>query len=81
MSIPVIANGNIRNLKDIEECLAFTGADGVMSAVELLENPALFSGLKIPPCQLALEYLDFADKYPVDYGLIRGHLFKILKTV
>lgn len=39
----MLANGNIRNLQDVQDCLAYTGAVGVMSAESLLEDPALFS--------------------------------------
>lgn len=28
LSIPVIANGNVRNLADADACMAYTGADG-----------------------------------------------------
>lgn len=42
--IPVLANGNVRHMEDVHECLEHTGAVGVLSAESLLENPALFAG-------------------------------------
>ncbi|WOK92899.1 tRNA-dihydrouridine(16/17) synthase [Canna indica] len=44
VAIPVLANGNIRHMDDVHDCLNHTCADGVLSAESLLENPALFAG-------------------------------------
>ena len=43
LTIPVLANGNIRNIQDAKECMRYTGCDGVLSAESLLVDPALFS--------------------------------------
>lgn len=43
VSVPVLANGNIRTTADVRACLDHTGAAGVLSAESLLEDPALFS--------------------------------------
>jgi tRNA-dihydrouridine synthase 1 len=40
--VPIIANGGIENMDDIERCLAYTGCDGVMTSEAILENPSLF---------------------------------------
>jgi len=78
LRIPVFSNGNVRTLEEAQASLTATGADGMMSACGLLVNPALFSGLNIPPEQLAAEYLDFCRQYPTEIHITRGHLFKIL---
>eukprot|EP00966_Prymnesium_polylepis_P014720 340295-Prymnesium_polylepis.1 len=43
LSIPVIANGNVRTKADADACLLATGVDAVMSATALLANPRLFA--------------------------------------
>lgn len=92
--IPVLANGNIRHFDDVHSCLKETGADGVLSADPLLENPALFAGYriaewglgsagmkeddKVDQAELLIEYLRFCERYPVPWRIIRSHVHKLL---
>jgi len=80
VSIPVIANGNIRDFDDVQKSLDATKADGVMSAESILCNPALFSGTTVHPCDLSHEFMDLCEKkYPTSFKYIRTHLLQILK--
>lgn len=92
--IPVLANGNVRHMDDVQSCLEETGADGVLSAESLLENPALFAGFctaewvsnssdrnedgKIDQATLLEEYLKLCEEYPVPWRMIRAHVHKML---
>jgi len=87
VSIPVVANGGIASLADVEACLETTGAAAVMSSEALLENPALFCGNREPQSgayldqdELARRYLNMCAMHPPSKGaaMMRGHLFKIL---
>lgn len=92
--IPVLANGNIRHIEDAWQCMEETGVEGVLSAEPLLENPALFAGYrtaewvsgheevcedgKLDQAQLLEEYLNFCEKHPVPWRMIRSHVHKLL---
>lgn len=87
LSIPVLANGNIRHVADVFDCIEYTGADGVLSAESLLEDPALFSQKRLKSeggfsqldgPHLLLEYVQFCRKYPTPWRMIKGHAFKLL---
>ena len=47
----------------------------------LLENPALFSGDKPDGLLLALEYLDYATKYPAPLSWVLRHCAKMCKQL
>ncbi|CAN4092823.1 unnamed protein product [Withania somnifera] len=92
--IPVLANGDIRHMDDVQNCLEKTGVDGVLSAESLLENPALFAGYrtaewglstagikedgKLDQAELLVDYLNFCERYPVPWRMIRSHVHKML---
>lgn len=48
-SVPIIANGGVFSMADVEEIYSKTNVDGVMSARGLLRNPALFAGYEYTP--------------------------------
>lgn len=87
LHVPVLANGNLRNMHDVKHCLEITGADGVMSAESLLEDPAMFSPKRLLPGgeykpidgpTLLLEYCDLIEKYPTPGRMVKGHTFSLL---
>ena len=92
LHIPVVANGGIETVQDLERCFAATGADAVMSSEALLEDPALFdpnlpalhslNNAAIAHRQLSLagEFLRLSMEHPPTVGVspARGHLFKML---
>lgn len=79
-SVPIISNGNVRCWSDVINNLAFTGAAGIMSAEGLLDDPALFNnGHPVEPLQLATEYLDLVDLYPVKLKSVIFHIRRMCK--
>jgi tRNA-dihydrouridine synthase 1 len=93
LKIPVLANGDIRSLREARLCLEQTGCDGVLSADPLLEHPSLFSDppfavqndLQNPlPIQgdknvlLLLEYLEITKKYKTPLRMVKGHAHKMV---
>jgi len=78
LSIPVIANGGIRSLKDVEKCLEYTGCDGVMTSEAILEYPAFFDPTIHHIEQVMYEYVEFWEKYDENINTCKSHLYKSL---
>ncbi|KAK1743457.1 tRNA-dihydrouridine synthase [Skeletonema marinoi] len=76
--IPVLSNGSISNMDEVERCLEETGADGVMVSEAILEYPPLFMQTNVEATnykrtcpgrlQMAEDYLELCKEYPPDAG-------------
>jgi len=85
VSIPVIANGDVTSVEDVQKCLEITGADGVMIGRGALGNPWIFTGQKPAREEIKQVILRHAklhlQHYGEEYGLVtfRKHLLLYFK--
>jgi tRNA-dihydrouridine synthase len=86
--IPVIINGGMNSLEDVQEILKVTNAHGVMIAQGMLKNHRMLmssdsslDNLNHSVEILAAEYLDYCEKYlPPSPYYIRKHLRHIFRS-
>ena len=82
VSIPVLANGGIERPEDLDDCLAATQCDGVMTSEGALENPALLGGVptsRAAQAATARQYVALARAHPPRcLSILKAHFFKLL---
>uniref|UniRef100_A0A8D2LZK2 tRNA-dihydrouridine synthase n=2 Tax=Varanus komodoensis TaxID=61221 RepID=A0A8D2LZK2_VARKO len=81
MSIPVVANGDMKSLKDVEDIHQITGADGVMVARGLLANPAMFAGYEETPLHCIQHWIDIALEHGTPFTCFHHHLMYMLERI
>ncbi|KAF0030505.1 hypothetical protein F2P81_017236 [Scophthalmus maximus] len=81
ISVPVIANGDIKYLRDVESIHHLTGVDGVMAARGLLANPAMFAGYEDTPLECIWDWVDIAIEQGTPFTCFHHHLIYMLERV
>jgi tRNA-dihydrouridine synthase B len=75
VSVPVVANGDVKTVADIERIKAHTGCPAVMIARAAIGNPWIFAQLdreQVPPDVLRATMLDHLESMLAFYGPERG---------
>ena len=81
VSIPVIANGDIRTLEDVEAVVQATGVDGVMAARGILHNPAMFNGESHTPLSCVQDWVDMSLGCGISFTLFHHHLMYMMEKL
>jgi tRNA-dihydrouridine synthase 4 len=74
VTVPLIANGDVSTLAIASSIAAETGVDGVMSARDILANPALFAGHDTCPWEAVEHFMNRVVKAPIPFKLVVHHL-------
>jgi len=74
LSVPVVANGDIKSLADMNSVVEMTGVDGVMAARGLLENPAMFAGYAETPRECLVSWVRLSLLTGTPFSCFHHHL-------
>ena len=81
ISIPVIANGDIKTLEDVNRVCEETGCAGVMSARGILRNPAMYAGFERTPLSCVCDWIDITNEVETSFTTFHHHLMYMLETI
>lgn len=79
VKLPLIANGDVKDLKSAERLFKESNCDAVMSARGILTNPALFAGHSITPLSCIENWLDITSVIPTQFMCFHHHLVFMLE--
>jgi len=80
LNIPVVANGDITSLADVDHTVSMTGCDGLMAARGLLENPAMYAGYQSTPPQCIIDWVRLSLSTGTHFTCFHHHLIYMLSS-
>jgi tRNA-dihydrouridine synthase 4 len=72
--VPVLANGDAYHPEDLSKITSLTGAQGVMSARGILENPAVFAKGTTTSIENVRLFFRYAIRHPIPFPLVLHHI-------
>lgn len=81
VQLPLVANGDVKNLENAEFLFKESRCEGVMSARGILTNPALFSGYSTTPLACVQDWLDITSSIPTEFQCFHHHLVFMLEKI
>ncbi|CZT15782.1 related to DUS4 Member of dihydrouridine synthase family [Ramularia collo-cygni] len=75
--VPLLANGDAYTLSDVNNIATLTGADGVMAARGILENPAMFAGDDVTSPECIVDFMKWAMRCPVPFAVVLHHVMEM----
>ncbi|XP_076822406.1 tRNA-dihydrouridine(20a/20b) synthase [NAD(P)+]-like [Clavelina lepadiformis] len=79
VSVPVVANGDVKSLTDVYKVYEETGADGIMVARGILKNPAMFEGYDRTPMKCVQDWLNICSRHETSFTCFHNHLIYMLE--
>ncbi|GFR72903.1 tRNA-dihydrouridine synthase [Elysia marginata] len=79
VSVPVVANGDIRSLDDTNRVHEETQVDGVMAARGILANPAMYAGYNDTPLECIKDWLDLSLSLGTSFNCFHHHLMFMME--
>jgi len=81
VQLPLVANGDVKNLENAEFLYRESRCEGVMVANGILTNPALFLGESITPLACVQDWLNITSAIPTEFQCFHHHLVFMLEKV
>ncbi|RPB21051.1 tRNA-dihydrouridine synthase [Terfezia boudieri ATCC MYA-4762] len=80
-TVPVVLNGDVFSMGDVDRLVEATGVDGVMAARGLMTNPALFAGYNKTPWGAVERFLDYNMRSPLPFRFTLHHVSEIMESM